>query len=263
MISYCSIRSVFLNIKARINDNFTELNENDKEVLSYILENKSKVKKTTIKKLAEQTLTSKSSIMRLTKKLGYSGYSELKYELQSEKDYNIEDIEGSFYSAQNTEIENTKKLFNQMNTLPIVKKIYESRRVFCYGTGWGQRDVISNFQRSMLALNKYLISINSSTELKIAAEQMTANDLVVIVSLSGDIKESETAIEALIIRDIPILSITNLNNNEYASVSEYNLYCRIGSVIYDNREINSLLPLYVVTDLLFREYTEYVIGLEK
>jgi len=252
-----------LNIENRANDNFKTLNENDREVLSYILENKNKVPNMTIKNLAEKTLTSKSSIMRFTKKLGYSGYSELKYELQNEKTNNLNGDKDTFSSFQNIEIENTKKLFNQMDILPLLKKIHEADRVFCYGTGWGQRDVISNFQRSMIALDKYLISINSPTELEMAVEQMTKNDLVIIVSISGDIKGSKGAIDSLILKDIPMLSITDLNNNEYATIAKYNLYCQINSVIYNDREINSLLTLYVVTDLLFREYTEYVMKLEK
>jgi Transcriptional regulators len=73
-----------VDLEARVNQYYDELNENDKEVISYIVTNKRLVTDMTITTLAEASLTSKSSILRLTKKLGYSGYSEFKYSLQNQ-----------------------------------------------------------------------------------------------------------------------------------------------------------------------------------
>lgn len=258
-----SIGSVFLSLETRMNEHYDKLNQNDKEILSYILKNKAEVSDTTIISLAEKTLTSKSSIMRLTKKLGYSGYSELKYNLESElsrvENSNIQ----SFSKSQEEEINTTKKLFDQMDLLPLLEKIYKAERIYCYGTGWAQRDILSNLKRSMIALNIDLILINSSTELGFAADNMTKDDLVIIVSLSGDIKGSQAAIESLNVQNVPILSITDLNNNKYAAVAEYNLYCNSKTFNFNELEIESLFSFYVVTDLLYRKYAEYVMELEK
>lgn len=246
-----------------MNAHYDKLNQTDKEVLSYILKNKAEVTDTTIINLAEKTLTSKSSIMRLTQKLGYSGYSELKYNLESELSQTKESKSQSFSNSQEEEIQTTKKLFNQMDLTPLLEKIHEANRIYCYGTGWAQRDILSDFKRSMIALDRDLILINSSTELGFAAKNMTKDDLVIIVSLSGDIKGSKEAIEVLNVQDVPILSITDLNNNKYAAVAEYNLYCNSKTFQLNEIEIESLFSFYVVTDLLYRRFAEYLLTLEE
>lgn len=58
--------------------------ESEKCIADYILEHKNQVQQLTAKELAKNTLTSKSSIVRLCKKLGISGYQELKKHIFAE-----------------------------------------------------------------------------------------------------------------------------------------------------------------------------------
>lgn len=253
-----------MSLEARINHYYGDLNENDKEIISYIMNNKKKVVDMTITELAQSSLTSKSSILRLTKKLGYSGYSEFKYSLQNQLNDETQHNESlNFTEMQNSDIKDTKRLFNQIDLEPILKKIYTSNQIFCYGTGWGQRTVLTNFIRSLIPLNKFPVLLASLEEFEMTTEFMSEDDLLIVVSLSGDIKEAEKAMRGLVFRDIPILSITELRNNEYASLATYNLYYSVNPIIYNEREVTSLLPLYITTDLLFRNYAEYIIQLEQ
>ncbi|SFH86427.1 MurR/RpiR family transcriptional regulator [Pisciglobus halotolerans] len=253
-----------MDLEARVNHHYSELNENDMDIVSYILKNKRSVENMTITSLAKLTLTSKSSILRLAKKLGYSGYSEFKYDLRNQlkKDKN-EEISVSFTDLQDNEIENTKKLFKQTELEPILEELHGAKRIFCYGTGWGQRDVLSNFNRCLIPLNKFPVLLSSLTEFEMVSHTITEEDLLIVVSLSGDIKEAKDVMQALEIRNIPILSITDLRNNGYASLATYNLYFQVNSFDYKEEEIVSLLPIYIATDLLYRKYTEYVMRLEQ
>lgn len=253
-----------LDFEARVNEYYGKLNENDKEVISYIIDNKTSIVDMTITELAQSSLTSKSSILRLTKKLGYSGYSEFKFNLRNQlnKGKQITEVM-NFVELQNNDIEETKKLFNQIDLEPILEKMHSSDRIFCYGTGWGQRTALTNLIRSLVQFNKYPMLLSSLSELEMTTKFMTEDDLFIAVSLSGDIKEAEQAMRGLVFRDIPILSITELRNNEYASLATYNLYYSINSIPYKEEEVTSLLPLYVTTDLLFRNYVEYVMEKNK
>lgn len=60
----------------------TELNELDLDILNYVLNHQQEVQTLGIMQLADVTHASKSSILRMTKKLGFSGYSEFKYFLR-------------------------------------------------------------------------------------------------------------------------------------------------------------------------------------
>lgn len=58
--------------------------ESEKCIADYIIKNKNQVQRLTAKELAKETLTSKSSIVRFCKKLGVSGFQELKKHIYTE-----------------------------------------------------------------------------------------------------------------------------------------------------------------------------------
>lgn len=247
-----------------MNKHYSELSENDLEIIAYISKNKTAVQSMTIMELAKLTLTSKSTILRLTKKLGFSGYSEFKYYLRDEKNKQAVDLKKiSFSELQNKDEDATKKMFHQTDIQPILSELHESSRVFCYGTGWGQRDALSDFRRSLVVLNKFPIVLNSLKELEIAANQsITSNDLVIVLSLSGDIIEAEKLINILVLKQIPILSITSLRNNHIASKATFNLYFQTTPVNINDEEVYSFFPVYTIMDLLYRAYVDYLISLQ-
>ncbi|MFR4790078.1 MAG: MurR/RpiR family transcriptional regulator, partial [Lactobacillus acidophilus] len=57
------------------------LNETDKAIVSYLLKYPEDASKLSLMELAQNLYVSKSAIFRLSKKLGLSGFSELKFEL--------------------------------------------------------------------------------------------------------------------------------------------------------------------------------------
>ena len=61
---------------------YADLNDSEKEMIQYIKSHKQEVINMTINELAKILLSSKSSVLRLAKKLGFTGYSELKYALK-------------------------------------------------------------------------------------------------------------------------------------------------------------------------------------
>lgn len=248
-----------MELEAIINKYYHELSENDLQILAVIVKNKLDIHKMTITELAKTTLTSKSTLLRLTKKLGFLGYSEFKYHLRNEKNKTIEESKNiNFIDLQESDFQTTKKLFNQTDIEPILQSIHQANRIFCYGTGWGQRDVLSNFRRSLVPLGKFLVVLHSLKELELAMNaSLTSNDLVLIVSFSGDIIASERLINLLVLKQVPILSITSLRNNKIASKSTFNLYFQTTPVMIEQEETYSFFPLYVTTDLLFRAYVDY------
>ncbi|WP_313467808.1 MurR/RpiR family transcriptional regulator [Carnobacterium sp.] len=244
-----------MDLEALINQHYRELNESDLQILSYIIQNKEKCKGMTIIALAQETLTSKSTISRLVKKIGFSGYSEFKYSLKNETKKELDQTVSNFSDTQREDITNTLKLFNQTNCEPIIKKIHQAERIFCYGTGWGQRDVLSDLRRSLIVVEKFPIVLSSKKELEIASKvTFTKGDLLIVVSLSGDIQEVKNEMNVLTLNGIDILSITSLKNNSLASLATYNLYFQSTPALLNGIEIFSFLPVFLITDSLCREY---------
>ena len=62
-----------------------QMNDTDDEIVSYIQKNRANIMDFSIQKIAADLYIAPNSVMRLAKKLGYSGFSELKFSLQNEE----------------------------------------------------------------------------------------------------------------------------------------------------------------------------------
>lgn len=70
-----------MNVLENIRIHYDELTKKDKEIADYILEYPKKFCRQDMNDFTNKTDISKSALIRFSKKLGYSGYSELRYEL--------------------------------------------------------------------------------------------------------------------------------------------------------------------------------------
>ncbi|MEK0399478.1 MurR/RpiR family transcriptional regulator [Tetragenococcus halophilus] len=245
-----------MSIEALINEHYDYLNENDQHISQYIIKHEEECKRLSITQLAETTLTSKSSILRFTQKLGLSGYSEFKYALKQQHTYRKE--ESSFVAMQQEDLLQTAKLFNQQNIIPALQTFDQAKSIYCYGTGWGQRDVLQSFIRSVIPLQRFPIHLQSQKELSLVLNgSITEKDLMIILSLSGENKPQENVLNRMKLKNIPILSITNMSRNRLASKATYNLYYQSTEIGQSSDEIFSMMPLFQIMDLFYRAYVDY------
>ena len=83
------------------------------------------------------------------------------------------------------------------------------------------QDAVANEMRRMfLSADKWFYPINGPSEGSVMLENLTRRDLVVMLSLSG---ESRTIVElahAVKVRNVPLVSITQLRDNTLAQISD-------------------------------------------
>ncbi|GEN86111.1 MurR/RpiR family transcriptional regulator [Oceanobacillus sp. FSL W8-0428] len=249
------------NLSKQINQNFNQLSENDKFILNYILQNKEICQYMNVSELAQRSTSSPASIVRLSKKLGYSGFSELKYQLKSEIDEESQiNFDTSTYLDElQNDINITVKLFKQTDLSEQFALIHKSNNVYAYATGTAQKNMLNELNRYMLSINKNLIIIPSYSELEMVSSLSSDVDLLIIVSLSGDTNDLEHPLRMLKMKNIPILSITDIKNNKLANYSPNNLYYHpTGIAKKGNISKLSFVTLNVLIDLFFQEYVSYV-----
>lgn len=248
-----------MELEAVINRKYDELNENELSIVSYILKNKKETQDISIIKLAEVCHTSKSTIHRLTQKLGFSGFVEFKYSIKQSIELHSATNDDMIEKLKN-DIETTYKLFNQTDVKKIVEKVYQSKRIYGYGTGWAQLNALNDLNRNFILSGKNSMVLQSKTELKLLLSEMDSNDLVIIVSKSGDGIGLSEITQLLSLKKIPILSITEFKNNDLASKTDYNLYFQ-SSEFYDKHRENTskktFVTVNIVLDMLYREYIKY------
>lgn len=166
-----------------------ELTKSEKKLVEYIKENLVLVKKYNVMDLADKSGVSAPSIIRLAKKLGYSGFLDMKIDLNKSRDYLAED---------NTFLEKLLDSFKDKifalpptvtleNILVIAKYIKNSDRVMLICEGEFLN--LERFVYSKLLTTGKNIFLNLGEESSLKVIETFKKDDVVIV-LSGTISKS-------------------------------------------------------------------------
>lgn len=178
-----------------INLKYDQLSENEKYILNYILLNREECLKLNVSELSKKSMSSPASIVRLSKKLGLSGFSELKYQLKSDRSSYKESstsLDGCNYvSNLKHDIDLTIRLFEQMDLTHQYNLLKNSNYIYAYGTGTAQKTMLNELNRYMLSIGKNLIIIPSYNELEMVANSESDIDLMIIISLSEDTKNMQ------------------------------------------------------------------------
>lgn len=236
------------------------LGELDNVILRYIMENLELVKTLSIVELAQRTHTSKSTILRLTRKIGFEGYSEFKYflRLSEEELDNKENL--NVFKAQLVDVQRTVEDLIKLNNQELNELMLNSQTIYCYGTGFTQRNAAEEFAKAMLRYGKRVIVIPNKTELDMAMPIITSSDMMLLTSLSGETTEIKDNILTFNIRSVPLVTITSYGPNFFANHSDYALhfYATPFSAGKQALPTRSLVGLFCVTDYLFRSFGQFI-----
>lgn len=229
--------------------NELKLNDTDDQIIEYIKENIEKVVNQSIKKTSEELFTVPNSIVRLSKKLGYNGFSEMKFALKQEL------ISGTF----NTDINNikNKKIFftsnnkdNLLNT-PIqkiknknyipenifktldlinnsmiektIKKIHDCKSVKFLGIG----DSIyfcEMFSKNLRCVAKQSEFFHHRHDMLYSINNSDNKDLYIAISVSGENNQVIEAVEKAKKKGSYIISMTHFSDNSLSKLSDMKLY---------------------------------------
>lgn len=252
-------RSPFVDLQAMVNANHHRFSETERDILAFMLEHEEAVAEATISSLAHQTFTSTSSIVRLTKKLGFSGFAELKYFIKNSLTHRPQRIH-DFVQAGKNDIVNTLNDLAEQELTEILKLFYHSRTLYCFGTGYAQRTAIQEFAKSMLACGKFTHVIPARNEFAGSTSVMNTDDVVVLVSLSGNTDSVKETIEYLALRKIPLIAITATGVNYMAGLADYSLtYHSTPTYLETSKNpYHSFVALNVLLDYLVRQYINFL-----
>lgn len=67
-----------MKLESLVNERYNSFSDGEMEIAKYILQNKEIIHTLSINQLANNSLSSKSSVLRFAQKLGFSGFTELK-----------------------------------------------------------------------------------------------------------------------------------------------------------------------------------------
>ncbi|WP_367365542.1 MurR/RpiR family transcriptional regulator [Pediococcus parvulus] len=241
-----------------INKNISHLTQTDLTILHYIMQNKKQCISLKASQLAKLTYTSSAGLTRLSKRLGFPGFSEMRFFISQEIH------EGNNYKQNNfklleDDITQTLRLIEQTDIIPILKRIQESDRVYVYGTDWAEKHAAENLSRNFLGCNLPFIQIPSITELNWTIPFLTEKDLLILISFSGESQRVNEISTQLELKNVDTLSITPLSKNSLSTNTTFNLYYEMSKLdLSTNKQLeyNYFSSLELVCDALFRYYVD-------
>lgn len=233
-----------------------KLNEKDRQLLQFIIHNKKEIAFLNTQAMATFCHVSRTTLLRVSQKLGLSTISDLQMLLQNEQKQEMNAL--SFDKVCTLYHE----MIDAMEKIPlhdICRLLDSCKTIYIYGTGNEQKTMADECKRMFASVGKCVIELFDYGEVEMISESIEQNDLFIIISLSGETKEGIQVAEFMKNRKVKLLSITRLQNNTIASLCDYHLYVTT-STIATHISYELVAGFYMLLEHLLLYYINYQKG---
>lgn len=248
-----------MKIDELINKYYDRLTQNDLHIWKYINNNKKECCNLSIHELADRCNVSKTTILRFAQKLSLKGYSELKVYLNWEReDVNEENVDELLIDKVCDSWKLSIDDIKSRDFSDVCEMIYNSNRIFVHGTGALQGGVAQELKRMFLYSGKLFYAIEGGNEPGMLLNNIKCDDLVILISLTGDSEGVIKFAKQLLVKNIPFISITKLKNNELARMSTKSIYIPTSVIQIGDGLIHEASNLFfILAEVLFLRYVSY------
>lgn len=250
-----------------------DFTSSEREIIKIILDNPEILQSATAKQLSQMAYTSASTVVRLCKKLGCQSYAEFKMNFitqwqKKEKatlyvdatvpfksSDKIEDVLSQITELENIAIGQTLSLLNFDTYNRVIKMFNKADCIDVYGYG-GDVKLLYDFSYKMGSIHKKVnINIDHQEQLLSAAAQYQ-NHCAILVSYSGETKQTLKYAKLLRKNKTPSISITSLKENSLTTLTDEHLYlASMESKSYSNTKIGAFTSNISIFTLMNYLYT--------
>lgn len=142
--------------------------------------------------------------------------------------------------------------------MPLVYDIHHARQVIIYATGFVQNNYAKQFSSELFLAGRSNYIVSGESNFEVISHSLTSEDLVIIISYSGNTPGIRQTVNGLNMKNIPILSITQLGKNFLTESSTYQLYYDVTEFPLDDEKIISMNAVGIALTILVRKYQEFV-----
>lgn len=247
----------------KIKEAFSSLTTSEQKIADYILSNKDEVVSESAQNLANKIGTSPATLVRFAKNLGYQGLPELKIDLARDSLDDRSDLTSDLKPGDNVKVLSQKIFNHRISNLEKLLKLinYDSietasdllrnaENIYLIGVGASGlvcRDLYHKFSR----IGKKVVYDSDFHVFLAVVNNISAKDVIVAISYSGDTSEVNFAIELAKNRGAKVIAITQMGKNTLNKLSDVSChvpscekYLRVGAI--ESRDAS----LYIA-DLLY------------
>lgn len=230
-----------------------KLTSTDHTILKNMNDQVHLIPNSTISELSQKIYTSSTSLHRLVKKLGFDGYTEFRYtiekQLNSQSGADDDFLVASHYLSDTLDDIKITYELNETKLEAVVDNILTHEDIYCFGTGWKQKQIVDNFANDLLYYGHAVKTLRNTDDLEIASKQFNEDSLVIIVSLSGDLKNYKHTMKYLNHHEITTIGVSIHSDNPLANLATYSLQFVDSSLDIENHHWSSMTLNFIFDQL--------------
>lgn len=235
--------------KERIQKYEYKLNDTDDQIVEYLIHNKPEAVTLSIQHLASKFYTVPNTITRLSKKLGYDGFSHMKNSLK-------EEVQNQTLSMEDSLLFNITKTFSLIDydKLNLVSKmLQEANRVLFFAVG-DTAPLCEVMVKNLKVGNKHAEYYFHRHDMIYEANQLAKSDVLFLISLSGETAQVLDIADIAKKKQIRLISLTHFEKNTLQQAADVNLYCYSPQKMLNNYNVTDKTPVMLVLQALTEAY---------
>ncbi|HJC50476.1 MAG TPA: MurR/RpiR family transcriptional regulator [Candidatus Anaerostipes avistercoris] len=200
-----------------------------------------------------------ASIVRFAKKLGFRGFAEMKVYLKMTVESNRDDLsENNAVQILCDSYINAIHKIRDENFDEIFEMMFQARRIYIYGSGQVQNSIAKELYRLFSNEGVYLYPLDHTVNYEALCKNMKQEDLVMIITLSGKSPETLKLAKFLNMQGIPFISITKLQQNPVAMLSNASIFFQTSQYEIISKAIDSSSVLFLICEILALKYQNFI-----
>ena len=233
------------------------LTEIELKVLNYMIDNIEDLNKMGVRGIAKNNFTSTSTIMRLAKNLGYSGFLEMQYNLLSLTKNEFGDNLNESGFIESLKMNNLLKGISNEAINKFLDILFndDQKVIFIYANGFS--GIVAEYiNKKLLVMGKRCILSNGTDSIGVFENNLDFINSIIVISKSGETPMVLNKVKTAKEHNIKVVSFTNELENSISKISDISFKIEDTNKL-DDRNImpNTFFPkVLIIVELLVYEY---------
>ncbi len=257
-------KDVFTEIRVKYNT----LSKNQKIIANYILDNKDKCVRMTLRELGNECRLSETTIIRFINKLDYTSYQAFRLDMaqdvmknnaaiqgNGEEQHEIkagdspEEIKNKVISIAASAITDINKLVDGQKLAKVTELIEKSNKIMFFGAG-GSGVIATDEYHKFLRCGLDVINESNTHIALIHAALLSENDLLILISHEGESKEVIECAKLAKRSGATVLGITSYMNSDLAKLADLCIFSSTNDSPYYTDDMVSRIVQLVIMDMV-------------
>lgn len=239
-----------------VTERFEGLNNTEKEIVTYIIQNGKSIKNKDLQSIASEMYIAPNTITRLCKKLDLNGYGELKLKL---KEHFVDSKNEITSTSIEDQLSNTQKLISSKQIDEVVSVLMDANKIVVYAVG-PSRNIADYFVSYMQFIGMQAYSFIDPNIMRINAENLEVGDVAFVISASGETISPKQAMMLAKVRGATIITLTGHTFNSIAAEATIPLYVDLTERYYQKFDITNRFSMQYVINIIVEKLVTQLIN---